>query len=220
MAAEPGVCEPAKIQSPKTLICTLSSVKIKQALFCVFKFILQHTNTSFYNVVKQTNKQGLDKSFSEEKTHYMHFRRLNTPPSLCDKPHGSFPACTVSAENAQPSTPSWKGFGVRFSAGAEDAASQQDGSSSSSSSASLGRHGQAGKQGRCPLAALGRHVLQALCVEPVEVQPEGQEAISFSSWPACRRPGAAHGPDALPRAPRAAAHALVEVLTGSKEMQK
>lgn len=39
---------------------------------------------------------------------------------------------------------------------------------------SLGGHGQAGQQRRGLLAALGRHVLQALRVEPVEVQPEGQ----------------------------------------------
>lgn len=106
----------------------------------------------------------------------MHFRRLNIPPPLRNKPHGSLPACTVNTENAQPSTPIWKGFGAWFSAGAEDAAAEQG---SSSSSASLGRHGQAGKQGSCPLAALSRHVLQALSVEPVEVQPEGQKTQNF-----------------------------------------
>lgn len=47
--------------------------------------------------------------------------------------------------------------------------------SGSSSRASLGRHGRAGKQGSCLLAALGRHVLQALRVEPIEVQPERQK---------------------------------------------
>lgn len=50
--------------------------------------------------------------------------------------------------------------------------------------ASLGRYGQAGKQGSRLLAALSRHVLQALCVEPVEVQParEKTQTVLAARW--------------------------------------
>lgn len=107
---------------------------------------------------------------------------------------------------------------VRFSAGAEEGVAERG-----NSRASLGRYGQAGKQGSCLLAALGRHVLQALCVEPIEVQPERQKNQKFwqpagSTLPKSSTQQAEHtanGPRELGAA-SAAAQVLIEALEGSK----
>lgn len=111
---------------------------------------------------------------------------------------------------------------VQFSAGAEEMVAERG-----SSRPSLGRYGQAGKQGSCLLAALSRHVLQALCVEPVEVQPERQKPQKFQQPTGSTPPKrgtqqaecATKGPQELGAA-SAAAHVFINALTGSKGIQK
>lgn len=76
---------------------------------------------------------------------------------------------TVSVEG-------WKRLSVLFSTGAEETAAAVG-----SGRASLGSYGCVGKQGSCLLAPLSRHVLQTLCVESIEVQPERQKADSSSA---------------------------------------